>query len=303
MRRFGQWLVNNADGMLAVTIAITIGLLAVLDVQGTTTDQIDAAILLTLALLAATLLRDRRTAANNLAQSAAVRLVHGAEADRMSSEAHREAGLWIFKGGTGTHLRTVTLRACVDAAREANRPMRMQIEIIDPTDGQLCRRYAEYRSSLRSGSAEDQVDAAPEAMARNAFATVLAICWYRQRFVLLQPEIGLSRVMTTFRWDISPAFALMTQEDRNAPAMYFDRGMSHYRAYLRELAMSFEQSRRLDLSRIEEQRLSDEPTPEEVRKLFSLLKLDLPLAMPDNDVVDIIRRASLPAARRSRFRR
>jgi hypothetical protein len=147
------------------------------------------------------------------------------------------------------------------------------------------------------------VDAAPEAMARNAFATVLAICWYRQRFVLLQPEIGLSRVMTTFRWDISPAFALMTQEDRNAPAMYFDRGMSHYRAYLRELAMSFEQSRRLDLSRLEEQRLSDEPTPEEVRKLFSLLKLDIPLAMPDNDVVDIIRRASLPAARRSRFRR
>jgi hypothetical protein len=27
MRRFGQWLVNNADGMLALTITITIGVL------------------------------------------------------------------------------------------------------------------------------------------------------------------------------------------------------------------------------------------------------------------------------------
>jgi hypothetical protein len=301
LRRFGQWLVNNADGMLALTIAMTVGLLGVLDVLGG--DEINAAILLTLALLATTLLRDRKLAANNLAQTAAVRLVHGAEVDRMNNEAHRDAGQWIFKGGTGSHLRTVTLRACVESAREANRPMRMQVEIIDPTDEQLCRRYAEYRGSLRSGSDGDRAENAPETTARNAFATVLAICWYRQRFVLLQPDVGLSKVMTTFRWDISPTFALMTQEDRNAPAMFFDRGMSHYRAYLRELAMSFEQSRRLDFSRIEEQRLSDEPTPEEVRRVFGLLRLDLPVSMTDNDVADIIRRAGLPTDRRGRFRR
>ncbi|WP_433273487.1 hypothetical protein ACQPZA_22605 [Pseudonocardia xinjiangensis] len=301
MRRFGQWLVDNADGMLALTIAITVGALGVLDVLGG--EEINAAILLTLALLAATLLRDRKIATNNLNQSAAVRLVHGAEVDRMNSEAHRDAGQWIFKGGTGSSLRSVTLRACVEAAREANRPVRMQIEIIDPTDEQLCRRYAEYRASLRTGSDRDQPEPAPETTSRNAFATILAICWYRQRFVLLQPEIGLSKVMTTFRWDISPTFALMTQEDRNAPAMFFDRGMSHYRAYLRELTMSFEQSRRLNLSRIEEHRLSDEPTPEEVRTLFSLLRLDLPVSMTDNNVADIISRAKLPRARQGRFRR
>jgi hypothetical protein len=295
MRRFGQWFITNADGALALTIAITIGLLGVLDVLGA--EEVNAAILLTLALLAATLLRDRRIAARNLQLSAAVRLLHAGEADRISSDAHREAGQWIFKGGTGTHLRTVTLRECVAAAREANRPVRMQIEIIDPTDAQLCRRYAEYRAALRPGGDRGQAEVTPEAMARNAFATVLAVCWYRQRFVLLQPEIGLSRVMTTFRWDVSPTFALMTQEDRNAPGMLFDSGMSHYRAYLRELSMSFEQSRRLDLTRIEEQRLSEEPTPEEVRKLFGLLRLDLSVTMTDNDVVDIIRRASLPAAR------
>lgn len=54
--------------------------------------------------------------------------------------------------------------------------MRRQIELIDPTDEQLCRRYAEYRASLRSGSERDHGEAAPETTSRNAFATVLAIC-------------------------------------------------------------------------------------------------------------------------------
>jgi hypothetical protein len=299
MRRFGQWLGGNLDGVLALSIAITVGLLGVLDVLGT--DEVNAATLLILALLATTLLRDRRLAANAIARSAAVRLVHGAEVDRMSSEAHRRAGQWIFKGGTGSHLRAVTLRECVDAARQANRPVRMQVEIIDPTDEQLCRRYAQYRASL--GSERNGSALSPESVARSAFATVLAICWYRQRFVLLQPEIGLSKVMTTFRWDISPTFALMTQEDPSAPAMFFDEAMSHYRAYWRELAMSFEQTRRLDLAVLADVPLDDEPTGEQVTQLFARLGLESPILRLPNDVADIISRAGLPASRQSRFRR
>lgn len=301
MRRFWQWLGGNLDGALALTISVTVGLLGVLDVLGT--DEVNAAILLILALLATTLLRDRRLAANAIAQSAAVRLVHGAEVDRMNSEAHRRAGQWIFKGGTGSHLRAVTLRECVDAARQANRPMRMQVEIIDPTDEQLCRRYAQYRSSLSSGSGQNGSQSTPGSVARSAFATVLAVCWYRQRFVLLQPELGLSKVMTTFRWDISPTFALMTQEDPSAPAMFFDQAMSHYRAYWRELAMSFEQTRRLDLTLVAELELDDEPTGEQVTRLFGVLGLDSPILRLPNDVADIIKRAGLPAPRQGRFRR
>lgn len=302
MRRFGLWLLTNLDGAATFAIAATVALLAYLDVAGT--EQIEAAVLLTLALIAATLLRDRKLAANALAQGAAVRLVNGAEVERLEGQAHRTAGSWIFRGGTGSHLRAVTLRACVDAARRDNRPVRIQVEIIDPTDEQLCRRYAEYRGSLGSGSGgggagggNSGKGSSPERMARGAFATILAICWYRQRFVLLQPDVGLSRTMTTFRWDISPAFALMTQEDSSAPSILFDKDMSHYRAYLRELSMSFEQARRLDITRAEEVRLSDQPTVEEVRRLFGLLRLDLPGTITDNDVVDIIGRAGLPGGR------
>lgn len=301
MRRFGRWIANNVDGALALGIAITVGVLGLLDVLGG--DEINAAILLTLALLAATLLRDRTLAAKAIADAAAVRLVHGSEVSRLTTAARRDAVQWIFKGGTGSHLRAVTLRQCVDAARSANRTVRIQVEIIDPTDEQLCRRYAQYRASLRNASARTEDRPTGEAMARSAFATILAVSWYRQRFVLLQPTIGLSPVMTTFRWDISPTFALMTQEDASAPALFFDQSMSHYRAHTRELTMSFEQTRRLDLSRIDDTTLSDEPTPEEVRRLFERLQVPLPASVTDNDVVDIIRRADLPGTRRSRFRR
>ncbi|HET8640429.1 MAG TPA: hypothetical protein VFM37_00735, partial [Pseudonocardiaceae bacterium] len=60
MGRFTRWLRDNADGSLALAIAGTVGLLAILDVLGA--GEVEAAILLTLALIAATLLRDRKLA-------------------------------------------------------------------------------------------------------------------------------------------------------------------------------------------------------------------------------------------------
>ena len=96
MSRFARWLIGNADGSLALAIAVVAGLLGVLDVLGT--DEIDAAILLTLALLAATLLRDRKLAARAFADNTAVRTVSGPEVGQVAKEAHRDTELWMFKG-------------------------------------------------------------------------------------------------------------------------------------------------------------------------------------------------------------
>lgn len=292
MGRFVGWLKSNADGSLALLIAGTVGMLAVLDVLGT--DEIDAAVLLTLALLAATLLRDRKLAARALADSSAVRLVTGAEVGQVHAEAHRETELWMFKGGTGTYLRAVTLKQCVENARRAKRPVRMQVEIIDPTNELLCHEYAQYRSSLNPGPDRTGEAWTKERTRKESFATILAACWYRQRFTFLRIEVGLSKVMTTFRWDLSSQWVIMTQEDPAAPSMLFDKGRPHYRAYSRELVASFEQSRQVDISRARELQLSDEPSVEETRKLFSLLELDLPASLTDRDVADLIRRAIRP---------
>ena len=106
MARFTRWLRRNADAVLALLVAVVVGVLAVVEVLGA--DQVNAAILLVLALLAATLLQDRRAAAQALTSPSAVRLLNGLEVSQEHAEARRATEQWIFKGGTGTYLRAVT---------------------------------------------------------------------------------------------------------------------------------------------------------------------------------------------------
>ncbi|RKT83475.1 hypothetical protein SAMN05421805_10539 [Saccharopolyspora antimicrobica] len=293
MGRFPVWLRSNADGFLALLIAVAVGLIGVLDVFNA--DQIlPEATLLVLALLATTLLRDRRKSAQMLADRDSVRMINGPEVGQVHAKAHRDSEQWMFKGGTGTYLRAVTLPECVESARSAKRPLRMQVEIIDPTDELLCHEYARYRSSLSPGPDRTGEPWTVDRTRKESFATVLAACWYRQRFNFLKVEVGLSKVMTTFRWDLSSEWVLLTQEDPAAPAMLFDKTRPHYRAYNRELMASFEQTRRVDLDRARELTLAAEPTIDETRKLFAVLDMELPGTFTDRDVTDLIRRAIRP---------
>ncbi|APU14746.1 hypothetical protein [Actinoalloteichus fjordicus] len=302
MRRFGTWLRQNADGFLALVIAGTIGLLGLLEVFGPDLlgtgeeggEAVDAAILLVLALLAATLLRDRRHQARAVADANAVRLVHGSDIARLHADAHHGTDLWMFKGGTGSYLRAVTIKECVANARRAKRPMQMQIEIIDPTDDALCTEYAKYRSSLSPGPDGTGETWTAERARREAFATVLAACWYRERFTFLRVDLALSAVMTTFRWDLSSRWVIMTQEDPSAFAVQFQRDTPHYRSYDRELVASFDQARRVDVALVRDLRLSEEPSVDEARTLFTTLQLPLPESFTDDDVSDTLSRALQP---------
>lgn len=289
MIRFTKWLRANAEGVLALLIAVTVGVLAILDVLGT--QSINAAILLVLALIAATLLKDRQSASKALADAVAVRQLSGVQVGQNYAEAHRHTEQWTFKGGTGTYLRAVTLKECVENARREQRPLRMQLEIIDPTNDALCTEYARFRSSLAPGPDGTGETWTFERTRKESFATVLAACWYRQRFNFLTIEIGLAKVMSTFRWDVSAHSVIMTQDDPSDPALMFAKGSPYYRAYSRELVASFRQTRRVDIDKASELQLSQEPTIEEIRKLFSMLELELPRSFTDRDVADIITKA------------
>lgn len=289
MVRFTKWLRANVDGVVALLIAATVGVLAVLDVLGA--DTVNAAILLVLALLAVTLLKDRQSASKALTDTVAVRQLSGVEVGQEHAEARRHTEQWIFKGGTGTYLRAVTLRECVDNARREQRPLRMQLEIIDPTDDALCTAYARFRSSLTPGPDGTGETWTFERTRKESFATVLAACWYRQHFTLLTIEVGLSKIMTTFRWDLSSHSVIMTHDDQSGPALMFTKGQPYYRAYSRELEASFRQARRVDLEKASGLQLSKEPTIEEIHKLFTMLDLELPRSFTDRDVSDVIAKA------------
>ncbi|QIS04845.1 hypothetical protein F5X71_23160 [Nocardia brasiliensis] len=292
MARFLIWFRNNVDGSFAVLLAITVGLLQFLDVIGT--DQVNAAMLLVLGLVAITLLRDRHLSAKAVRDATSVHLLYGPEIGHAHTLARRGTEQWMFKGGTGTYIRAVTLRECVENARREQRPLRVQLEILDPTDEQLCKTYAQFRSSLQPEADRTGELWTTERTRKEAFATVLAACWYRQRFTFLTIDVGLSAVMTTFRWDLSSSCVIVTQDNPNTPAMMFERDKPYYRDFNRELVASFKQTKQVPLSRTEELPLSDEPTVDQVRGVFQTLGLALPAAFTDRDVADIVRRALQP---------
>jgi hypothetical protein len=324
MARLVAWLSKYADSGLALILAIGVGILTLADIAGS--NEVSGAILLTLGLVASASLRNRareeamdtqlhevlsttsdvlsrmparldelestvESTRRALTESSFVRVLHGAAVGRALEDARRNTHRWVFKGGTGTFLRAVTLPECVDIARRRKHTLHVQLEIIDPADEKVCGSYAQFRRSL-----SDQPDATGEIWTvartrKESYATVLAACWYRSHFSFVTIELGLSSVMTTFRWDMTPHQLIITQEDPQFPAMLLEPGKYYYEIYSRELMASLRQARQVPLSQLDHIELSDEPTVDETRKLFADLDLPIPRTFTDRDVAEIIGKA------------
>jgi hypothetical protein len=324
MARLLTWLNKYGDSALALFLAIGVGILTLADIVGP--NDVSGAILLTLALVATSALRNRAReeemdnqlhsvlqsteqmltklparldeiestvegTRRALTESSFVRVLHGAEVGLALEEARRNTDRWTFKGGTGTFLRAVTIPECVEIARRKKHTLHMQIGIIDPSDEKLCAAYAQFRRSL-----SDQPDATGEVwtvdrVRKEAYATVLAACWYQQHFTFVTIEVGLSSVLTTFRWDMTPHRLIITQEDPQFPAMMLEPGKYYYEIYSRELMASLRQCRQVPMNRLDHIGLSDEPTVDETRKLFAELELPLPRAFADRNVAEIVSKA------------
>lgn len=259
-----------------------LGLLGMLNAS-----RINQAILVVLGLLAYTILRDRHRAEQADRESQTVRLVDSVEIRRELEEARRRTSVWMYKGGTGTYLRAVTLPHCVRNAHRERRHVRIQVEIIDPTNEVLC----DYYANLRHFRPDDTGEAWTFARTRNeSYATILAACWYLQRYAILRIDVALSATASTFRWDLSSSCAFMTQEDPS-PNLLVREPSPLYDFCTRELHSSFGQARRVPLELAKAVRLSDEPSAREARCLFSELGMELPVTMVEDDITEIIQKA------------
>ncbi|MGH3869678.1 MAG: hypothetical protein ACRDQ4_26965 [Pseudonocardiaceae bacterium] len=145
MSRIVKWIGKNADGLIAVVLAACVAILSWAHVVETA--EVSSAILLILAVLTTTLLRDRvrsgvlerdvRTALDRLQmldtkiieaqqtldQASNLRVLRGTAIGKALAAGRRDTDSWTFKGGTGTFLRAVTLPACIQRAREVGRAL------------------------------------------------------------------------------------------------------------------------------------------------------------------------------------
>ncbi len=167
----------------------------------------------------------------------------------------------------------MTLPRCVELARAGRRSLQMRLEIRDPTDDAVCERYESFRRSLSTAP-----DGTGEAWTRGrarleSYATIVAACWYRERFQLLDIHVGLSSTMSTFRYDMSSEYLVVTQDDARFPALLIPRGKPLYDGYDVDLRNSFDQTRAVRLELSGSVSLSETPTPAEIRRLLEALNL------------------------------
>jgi hypothetical protein len=226
--------------------------------------------------------------------SSVLRVLARSEVTETLAEMRRTTDRWMFKGGTGTYIRAVTLPECVTTARRDRRTLLVRLEIIDPSDEAVCDTYARFRRAVGEDPGGVEELWTLERTRKESYATVLAACWYRQRFGLLDIDVGLSSTMSTFRYDMSATAVIITRENPNSPALMSDRGKFFYDYLSAELQASIDQARPVPIEQTRSTPLSDEPSIEEVRKLFQVLGLGLPRTFTDSDVIEITRRALEP---------
>ncbi|MEV6975586.1 hypothetical protein [Kitasatospora sp. NPDC093806] len=298
------WALRNSDGVVALVGALVVGLLDLLG-GGLDDNVVSGATLLVLAAVVYGSLGERRRrvadiqdatagAQQALANLASVREIAGADLERALEEARQDTDRWVFKGGTGTYLRAVTLPKCVQEARRRRRALTVKIDIVHPGDEAACAAYARFRGTFGSSGGRS-ADGAPDATwsvertRREAYATVLAAAWYRQRLDTLEIDVHLSTVVPSLRFDVSASCLIITQDDPGRVSLYVERGRPLYDYYVTELHHFREQAVKLDLRDTEQ--LGDDPTVDEARRLFEQLRIPLPAAFSDRDVSDIIDRA------------
>ncbi|WP_067462674.1 hypothetical protein [Actinomadura macra] len=329
MTRFATWLGKNADAFIALVLAIAVAVLGVGVDLPHEDDVTNSAILAVVGLLATSVLRDRgrripveaevrdtlrassatldelsgklthieafegvlSDTKRALDETTVVRVIGGAQVAHVLEEARRDTDRWFFKGGTGTYIRAKTLPECVAAARRERRTLLFRLEIIDPTDVEVCEAYARHRRSVADGPDATGEPWTLERTRKEAYATLLAACWHKQRFGMLDIDIGLARTMTTLRYDLASSRVVVTRDDPRGEALVVDSTKFYYSWVSAELQTSLDQARRVPVEQARLAPLDDEPTVEEVRKLFEVIGIDLAQGYTDRDVIEIIRKA------------
>ncbi|MFE5806258.1 hypothetical protein OG444_06740 [Streptomyces sp. NBC_01232] len=298
LERFVAWVLRNADVVVALGIAMAVGLL---DIFGDviSDDVSSGATLVVLGLLATGSLveRVRRPASIQEAMSgtrqaledlAMVRSLSGNEVGEALRKARQQTNLWYFKGGTGTYLRAVTLPQCVSAAKEHRSQLNVKIDIVNPADERACAAYARFRQMFGVQRRGDE-PWTTDRVRRESYATVLAACWYQRQLTTLEISVHLSAAVPTLRFDLSETCLIITQDDQSRVNLLVERGQPLYDYYVTELHQSREQATVLDL-RVASP-LGQEPTVDEVRALFDGLRLPLPRVFTDSDIGKIIEKA------------
>jgi len=151
---------------------------------------------------------------------------------------------WRYKGNFGRWFRTEALPKLSDRAKNEHRDIEVSCIIIDPENIQLCTLHAQARNAVRT--ADGKNDWTADDVRREVYATIVCCFAYR---ATLSMRLGLLNYFEPQRFDISSTAAIITREDRKAPALRLNDGGYFSSAASRDYASAFEQCRAIPVVR------------------------------------------------------
>lgn len=159
------------------------------------------------------------------------------------NEAMAKTDGWRYKGGTGSFLRPWTLPELANRARPRKINLPVKIDIIDPRDESVCQEYSQYRMKLDGHrSIEPSEQWTLERVRLECCACVLAAVWYSQN-EFLEIDLALSRSMSVLRYDIASKCAILTNEDKNFPALLAKKDSLLYCGFVAEMERRMSRSK------------------------------------------------------------
>lgn len=180
----------------------------------------------------------------------------------------RDTHEYWYSGGTGRYTRAVTLPQLAKSARSSNRTKIIHLQLIDPTNIDALKVYADYRNMVKTGIGERWDN---QKVKEEVYATIASAYIWKVEQPLLEINVSLRKEVSLFRYDLSTKGLVITKEDNSEPALFCSEDSFFHKAYSEELRLRLKQNKKL-ASNIETSKFK-ELTIESLKKLFQDLSI------------------------------
>ena len=148
------------------------------------------------------------------------------------------ASKYMHWGRSGGYFRACPLLKLDEQARENKH--RIKIEVLLPDPGEACL-VESYRDILKSFGE----DMGKDSLLMHVLATYMACAILASNNMYLEISIHLSRFLPAFRFDLSDNGAILTQDDPDKSALYFESGSEFYEMFRNTMINEREISREI----------------------------------------------------------
>lgn len=133
---------------------------------------------------------------------------------------------WMFRGGSGRWQRSTVLPIL---SLETKRQIPYGMLILDPTSGELCREYADYRNRHRT----DKSISTTTTVRNDVLACIVAAAWYMRKSRIV-PTVHLAQTYSPLRQDFSDTKAAVTVADPNENGLFIPKSSWYYQSMVDE---------------------------------------------------------------------